>query len=142
MNEWTDQDHAAFAVEDPLQREVDEALRTYPLNSAPPTLAPRVMARIRALTPAPRFRLAWIDYAISLFVTGMGALIFILWQAIPPLEAVRARMQVSFVLMHIPTGLLWPALLGGVIAMGAALLAAGIVFARLIEPHVPLRNLG
>lgn len=142
MNEWTDRDRTAFAVEDPLQKEVDEVLRTYPLTPAPPTLSPRVMARIRALTPAPSFRLAWIDYAISLFVTGMAALIFILWQSIPPLESMRARMQVSFVLMHFPTDLLWPALLGGVIAMGAALLAAGIVFARLIEPHVHLRDLG
>ena len=130
MNEWSERDRAAFDVEDPLQREVDDALRTYPLTPAPPTLSPRVMARLRSLTPAPRFRLAWIDYAISLFVTGMAALIFILWQSISPLEAARARMQISFVLMHFPTALLWPALLGALLAMTAALLAAGVVFAQ------------
>jgi len=130
MNEGTDHDHAAFVGEDALQREVDDALRTIPLAPAPPTLSPRVMARIRALTPAPRFRLAWIDYVVGLFIAGMTGLLLLLWQSIPPLEAARAQLQFSLWLRLSGLNLLWPALLGGVILMAGALLTAGVVFGR------------
>jgi hypothetical protein len=75
-------DRAAFAA-------VDDALRNYPVIAPPPTFAPAVMARVRALAPAPRFQLAWIDYALALFGAGMVGLVAILCQTIPPEIATR-----------------------------------------------------
>lgn len=129
MSHLTDDERAAFAA-------VDDALRTYPLQPAPPILLPAVLARVRAerSAPQPRFRLAWIDYAVSLFVAGMAGLLLLLWQSIPPLEAARAQMQVAIWLKLSGLDRVWPALAGGMILMAGALLAAGVVFARAQAP--------
>ncbi|HKZ69710.1 MAG TPA: hypothetical protein VI547_08890 [Anaerolineales bacterium] len=77
---------------------INDALRTHPLDPAPPTLATGVMARLRAL-PAnirPRFRLSPFDYAISLFTTGMAGVSFVLWQSMPP--QVMAQMHIEWLL--------------------------------------------
>jgi hypothetical protein len=77
---------------------IDDALRTHPLDPAPPTLAPGVLARLRALPASvrPRFRLSPFDYAISLFTTGMAGVGFLLWQSMPP--QVMAQIQVHWLL--------------------------------------------
>src|ERR1051325_7056079 len=92
---------------------VEDALRTYPLASAPAAFTPKVMRRIRALTPAPRFRLAWIDYALSLFAAGMAGLLVFLWQSIPPHVTTRVQLQFLFFFLHFNFPLLGPVLLGG-----------------------------
>ena len=118
-------DREAFAM-------VDNALRTEPLSPPPLTLAPAVLARVRALRPAPRprFRLAWIDYAGSLFATGMVALAFMLWQSITPQMMMRAKLQI-LLWQQLPSAtLLWVSLLGGLVLTAAAFLAAVAVFAR------------
>ena len=109
---------------------VDEALRTYPLAPAPDAFTPKVMSRIRALTPAPRFHLAWIDYAISVFAAGMAGLLVLLWQSIPPQMAAQAQLQILFIFLHFNLSLLGPALLGGGLLAAAALLMAVALFAR------------
>jgi hypothetical protein len=118
-------DREAFAL-------VDDALRTEPLSPPPPTLAPAVLARIRALRPAPlpRFRLAWIDYAVSLFATGMVALAFLLWQSITPQMMMQVKLQILLWQQLPGATLLWASLLGGLILTAAAFLAAVAVFAR------------
>ncbi len=123
MSDLNDRD--AFAL-------VDDALRTEPLSPPPPTLAPAVLARIRALRPAPlpRFQLAWIDYAVSLFTTGMVALGFVLWQSVTPQMMMRARLQILLWQQLPGAALLWVSLLGGLILTAAAFLVAVAVFAR------------
>lgn len=54
---------------------VDDALKTYPMQAAPASILPVVMQRIETPERAPRFRLSWFDYAISLFSAGMAGLI-------------------------------------------------------------------
>jgi hypothetical protein len=109
---------------------VDDALRTYPLAPAPAAFTPKVMSRIRALTPAPRFSLAWIDYAISLFAAGMAGLLIFLWQSIPPQMAMRAQLQILYLFMRFNLALLWPALLVGGLMAVVVLLMAVVLFGR------------
>lgn len=118
-------DREAFAL-------VDDALRTEPLSPPPPTLAPAVLALIRALRPAPlpRFRLAWIDYAVSLFATGMVALAFLLWQSITPQMMMQAKLQILLWQQLPGATLLWASLLSGLILTAAAGLVAVAAFAR------------
>ena len=118
-------DREAFAL-------VDDALRTGPLSPPPPTLAPAVLARVRALRPAPlpRFRLAWIDYAVSLFATGMVALAFLLWKSITPQMMMQAKLQILLWQQLPGATLLWASLLSGLILTAAAGLVAVAAFAR------------
>lgn len=116
--------------EDAALEAVEDALRTYPLTPAPPTLSQAVMARVRALAPAPRFRLQWIDYAISAFAAGMMGLALSLWQSITPQMAARAQFQVLLWMQH--SGFQWWAgtLLAGLVLAGGALMLAALVLAR------------
>ncbi len=109
---------------------VDDALRTYPLAPAPAAFTPKVMSRIRALTPTPRFHLAWIDYAISLFAAGMAGLLILLWQSIPPQMAMQAQLQILYLSLRFNIVLLWPALLVGGLVAVAVLLMAVALFGR------------
>ena len=106
---------------------VDDALLTYPLAPAPPGLYPAVMARVRRLAP-PRFRLAWMDYAMSLFGAGMAGLAVVLVQAVPPHLTRLAQLHLAVYAQHFGWAPLWVALLAGPILAGAALLAAAMVF--------------
>ena len=76
---------------------VEDALRTYPLAEAPADLAGRVMERVRAESPAPRFRVTWLDTLISLVVPGAGMLLLFTWASLPP-QAV-AYLQTRTVLL-------------------------------------------
>ena len=51
---------------------IDQALREFPLEPAPDQLKARIMERIQHPVIAPRFRISWIDIALS----GTMALIF------------------------------------------------------------------
>jgi len=108
-------------------RVVDDALRTYPLAPEPPTLVPQVRARLHSLSPAPRFRLYWLDYALSLFAAGMVALVSWMWQAMTPLMAQELRIEVLLWTQRAgPIGL--AAVLSGLtLAVGALGLAAVIL---------------
>jgi hypothetical protein len=106
------------------QAAVDDALRTYPLRPTPATLAPRVMARLRALPAPPRFRLAWIDYALCLLATVMAAVALTFWRLAPPESLARAQQQIVILLQR--TGLATPRP-EWVVAVTAVGLAAGLL---------------
>lgn len=116
-------------MSDEQYRQVDEALRTYPLAPAPATLAPRVAARLRALSPAPRFRLMWTDYVISLFAAGMLGLALLGWQVLTPQTWLRLQFYILLIAQHI--GIVGGvALVGGLLLAGGACLLAMMILAR------------
>jgi hypothetical protein len=124
-------------MSDERYQQVDEALRTYPLPPAPVTLAPRVAARLRALSPAPRFRLTWTDYVISLFAAGMLGLALIGWQALSPQFWLRLQFHVLLLAQQI--GMVGgAALVGGLMLAGGACLLAMLILAR---PTYSIRRL-
>ena len=127
MDQLTDPDQAAFDA-------VDDALRTFPLAAAPPALSPKVMARIRALAPAPRFRIRWLDFAVSLFIAGMVGLAILFWQTLPLQVTARAQMEAIFFLQHSGLIMLWPVLAGAGLGAALALLIAATVFTRARRP--------
>jgi hypothetical protein len=109
---------------------IEDALYTYPLSPAPPTLAPGVMARVRALAPLPRFRLSWVDGLVSLFIAGMIGLMVLLWQLLPPQLALQTRLQFLYLLQRVNVTVLQGALLGGAALAVLAVLIAAVVFGR------------
>ena len=105
---------------------VEEALRTYPLAAPPRSLTPAVIARLRTVARVPRFRLEWIDLAISLFGAIMTGLVFLLWRSITP--EIAARLQIQFLVLQQQFSLLAfaPLLLGSVTMALLASLAASL----------------
>lgn len=65
---------------------VDDALGTYPLEPAPANIFPVVMRQIEIQRSAPKFKLSWLDYALSGFAAGMAGLVLFLGQSasLPP----------------------------------------------------------
>jgi hypothetical protein len=63
--------------------ELEDALQTYPIISAPADFSKSVMKNVHASAPKPQFRLSWIDYALTFFGTSMIGLVLFLWQLIP-----------------------------------------------------------
>jgi hypothetical protein len=71
---------------DPLMFDpVNDALGSMPLEPPPANLFPAVMRQVRRQQAAmPRFRLSWLDLALSLFAAGMAGLVVILaWLFLP-----------------------------------------------------------
>lgn len=73
--------------QDPLERRVDQLLKELPDLPAPNTLAPRVMAGIRARFSLPWYRQSWQTWplllqvvTLSVLVVSFGALTFAAWQ--------------------------------------------------------------
>ncbi len=95
-----------------LEAAIDQALRTAPLEPAPPGLYRAVMGQIQAQNLASRarrplhagpvsykqvgFRITWLDLALSLFGAGMLALTGILWSWLPAPVADYLRMQALY----------------------------------------------
>jgi hypothetical protein len=105
-------------MSDKYDRQVDDALRTYPLKPVPTTLAPRVAIRLRALAPAPRFRLMWTDYALSLFAAGMLGLALLGWQVLTPQLLLKLQWQTLMIVQQV-------GIIGGVAMVGGLALAVG-----------------
>lgn len=105
-------------MSDPAFHQVDEALRTYPLRPVPRTLAPQVTARLRSLAPAPRFRLMWADYALSLFAAGMLGLALLGWQVLTPHVLLKLQWQALRIGQQL-------GVVGGVALVGGLALAVG-----------------
>jgi hypothetical protein len=110
---------------------IEEALRTAPLAAPPPLLYAAVMQRVRhAQAPAalPAFRVTWLDLALSLFFTGMLAVVWFALQAVPQAWVIYWRNQALWSLqkvLYLDTGpLTW--LIAG---LTLAALAAGITAA-------------
>ena len=100
---------------------VDDALQSYPLAPVPAHLHPSIMAQIRATPQVPPFRLAWLDYALSLFAASMTAVIIWLLQTIPAQLSLNLQQDLS---LFLPTDITL-ALLSGLVLF-ATLLLAGI----------------
>jgi len=128
MSEQSAIDRAAYAA-------VDEALRTAPLAVVPPTLAPAVMRRVRGLTAAPRFRLVWLDYALSLFAAGLAGLLLLLWQAVPAWLTPRLQLEILHWSYYTPPAALWGALVSG---LGLAVAVMVTVAVLLVRPRFRL----
>ena len=77
--------------------ELEDALQTYPIVSAPANFSKSVMQNVRTAVPKPQFQLSWIDYALTFFGTSMVGLVLLLWQFIPTQWVVLVRFQ-AFVL--------------------------------------------
>jgi hypothetical protein len=131
MSDLETRERAAFA-------EVDAALRSAPLAPLPPAFSPTVLARVRALAPAPRFHLTWLDIAIPLFLSGTVAVLVLVWRALPPhvTQQFLVRAQIQWLLLSQQMG--QPAL-SLVIGLSLGLpLAAILTAALLFSPARPL----
>src|SRR5262245_1407167 len=102
----------------------DEALRAYPLSPTTPGPAPRERARARmpsarGQAARPRFRLSWLDFALSGLGGAMAGLLLLLRALATPEQLARAQNTLAVLL--VAGGPQWaPALL-------AALALAGFV---------------
>jgi hypothetical protein len=126
MKPVSDEERAAYAT-------VDEALHSYPLRPAPAGLARRVLARLPARLAPPRFRLAWLDYALSLLGAGMAGLALLLWHLVTPPMLARFQAELGLMLARSQTigGGLWLGLAAtGALAALGALLFAALVFSQ------------
>ena len=106
-------------MESIIDAAIEEALRDAPLEAAPAGLYQAVMQQVStqaraplALSPSsqsnrlatveqPRFRLSWLDLALSLFGAGMLALTGILWNWLPAPVADYLRMQALYAGMQL-----------------------------------------
>lgn len=113
MSQINDRQQNPFAA-------VDDALQTYPLAPLPAHLHTSIMAQVRATPQRPPFRLAWLDYALSLFAAGMTALIIWLLQTIPAQLSVNIDKDL---LLLLPTQIT-PTLFSGLVLLATLLLAA------------------
>ena len=112
---------------------IEDALRSFPQAAAPPDLSPAVMARIRRLAPAPRFRLAWLDYALAFFMTAMGGVAVVVWRSIPVTAAQIAENR--FLALAARLG---PATLDSTVVGGLALIAVGLAAAAWLGFYLSL----
>jgi hypothetical protein len=111
--------------------QVEDALRTYPLADTPPDFAGRVMARVQAEVPAPRFRVTWLDTLVSLVIPGTGMLLLVVWSSLPPQTAAYLQTRVVLLWQFLQrTRLDWAVL--GVVLMIVGLLIGMTV--RLLRP--------
>src|SRR4051794_20892125 len=105
----------AQSTEQRAMAAVDDALRSFPLQPAPASLAPAVLAELRspayAPTARPVFRLSWMDFALSGFVALMLALVLLLsgWLT-PAADRLQAMAGGS---SFQGDGLVWALALGG-----------------------------
>lgn len=108
-------------VGDGLAAVIEDALRTAPLEEAPASLAPRVMASLRIAEGLPRFRLNWLDYALSLFTAGMALLVVLLGRSLPSEIVLYLRLE----MLHWVKSFIYQPLIP-VLSLGAAALATGL----------------
>ncbi len=80
---------------------IEDALRTYPLADAPPHLSQKIMGQIRIqgmkktriLPPRIPFRLTWMDYALTFFLTLLPVVGLVIWATLPRLFLLRLAFQ-------------------------------------------------
>jgi hypothetical protein len=107
---------------------IEDALRSAPLEAPPPLLYAAVMQRVRLApqpAPPPRFRIAWLDLALSAFFASMLLAAWFALRLIPPVWISYLRNQALWSLqkaIYLDTGLLvWLA-----VGMALAAIAAGV----------------
>jgi hypothetical protein len=132
MSPLPDEGRDAQSAERAAITAVDDALRSFPLQPAPPSLASAVLAELRsperAAAARPVFRLSWMDFALSGFVALMLALVLLVSGWLTP-TADRMQAIVAGPLFQ-GNGLVWALALAGLVVTGGLLLVAGLVFQR------------
>jgi hypothetical protein len=128
MDAMNDRDPEAYAV-------VDEALRTYPLQPAPLGIMHAVMRRVEVSAPLPRFRLHWLDVALSFFLPGMVGLIYAIMRLslLPPafMPLLQNRLIVFWQQLSITLWPLDPVIFLGILLIGSLLSFVAVgVFVR------------
>ena len=85
-----------------LETRIDRELKSLPPLAAPPTLAPRVLARLASQSEAPWYHRAWQTWPMALrtasfilLLAMFGALCFAGWKASPASSVTAATEQVS-----------------------------------------------
>lgn len=71
---------------------IEDALSTHPLAPMPRDITANVMSRIPT-APAPRFRLTWVDGALSLALTLSLLAAWVGFQALPAMARIQLRIQ-------------------------------------------------
>ena len=105
---------------------VEDALRSLPLQTAPPALYPAVMRQIRARAARPSFQVSWLDLTLSLFAACMAGLIWLVLRSLPPemrLELAWLGHWLAFLnaWWALAAGLLIVAVLGGLFALAQSM---------------------
>jgi hypothetical protein len=106
---------------------VEDALHSYPQASAPASLRPRVMRRVRSLSAAPRFVFPWLEAAVSLMVSTMvtGAVSCLASIPQPALWGVRQNIRL-FLALPASRPILGAAAAGLAMLFLCVLLSAGL----------------
>ena len=107
---------------------VDDALRSFPLQPAPPGLAPAVLAVLPAPMARPVFHLSWMDFALSGLVALRLALVLLLSGWLTPMAG-RLETLVAGPLFQ-TDALVWGLAMAGLVVTAGLLLIAGFVFRR------------
>ncbi len=120
----------------PLKREsldlVDDALYRLPLAPVPPELAADVLAQVRRLPRhgAPRLKLSWLDYALGLFVMGMGTLLALAVASLPAVWLMESEQLVRAWRALVPDPTMIASMAVGVALCSALLAGAGVLLRR------------
>ena len=116
-----DAERAAYA-------DVEEALRSFPLQPTPAGLAPALMAAVRSTSRArPAFRLSWIDFALSGFAALMMTLMALAAGWLAPETTARWPVITTGPLSASDL-LVWGLAAAGVPLITGLLVVAGLVF--------------
>lgn len=74
----------AHGREDPQAwDEIERILSAEPLEPLPSGFHARLMERVQSQPAWPRFRVTWLDLAVSLFAAGMMGLLLLLFELLP-----------------------------------------------------------
>jgi len=134
---------------DRLDAAIVEAVRTYPLDEAPAALRAGVMSRLKAGriqagrlgASMPRFRLTWVDFALSLFFAAMLGAVMLVGVMLPPPLAAYLRLQMRYWFQMLTLQPVLPLVLAAVSlasAGAAVLLAARLAWVRGILHRPPV----
>jgi len=124
--------------EDQLAALVDRELKTLPPLSAPPSLAPRILARLAAQTEVAWYRRAWPTWPPALraasflvLVALFGGLCFAGWQAMhaPGVTAAAGKVSGAFALVSLAVNTL--SALGNAAAQVVRYLGTGVIVAAI-----------
>jgi hypothetical protein len=109
---------------------LEDALQSYPVITAPAGFSNSVMNSVRSSEPKLRFRLTWIDYALTLFATSMIGLALTLLQLVPMKWIMQVRFK-AFILWERSIHFQFtPILLGGCFLILIAVSFAIFLFRR------------
>lgn len=115
------------ATPDPIDELVEDSLKTYPVVSLPAGFTRRTLSRIHAVERYAPFRLLWIDYALSFFLTFLAGILYLVWKFLPQQLILRLELQWRILLSRVPqTNLVFGGMIAVAFLVAAFVLAAGL----------------